>query len=74
MLPPREDPVWKRIIISDTQYDFKFLALRILMSRIKMKLEFDNRDTVLDECVRELYDFACQYPEFIEPELQRLDL
>jgi hypothetical protein len=72
MIPPRDDPVWKKIVLSDIQYNFRFLALRILMSRIKMKLEFSDADNAVDECVRELHDLACQYPEFVEPEIKSL--
>jgi hypothetical protein len=70
MIPSREHPVWKKIVIDDAQYRFRFLALKILMGRIKMKLEFERSDNVVESCVDELYDFACQYAEFIEPDLK----
>jgi hypothetical protein len=69
MIPSREHPIWKKLVVDDTQYRFRFLALKILMGRIKMKLEFEHSDTIVDSCADELYDFACQYPEFMETDL-----
>ena len=72
MLPAYTDPIWRMIVLDDTQYDFKFFALRILMGRIKMRLEFEEDDDVVVRCIDELYAFAQQYPELVEADLNRV--
>ena len=72
MLPSPKDPIWRQIVLDEKQYDFKFFALKILMGRIKMRLEFEKRENLVQECVDELYAFACQYPEFVEADLEKI--
>ena len=69
MLPTYQDPIWRQVVLSKEQYNFDFFALKVLMGRIKMRLEFEKGDDVVDECVDELYKFACQYPDFVEADL-----
>lgn len=72
MLPSSDDPIWRKIILDEKQYDFDFFAMKILMGRIKMKMEFEKRENLLQECVDELVKFANQYPEHVEKELKKI--
>ncbi len=72
MLPALDNPIWRKLVLDEVQHDFRFFALKILMGRLKMRLEFDKGDNVIEECVNELYAFACQYPDFVAKDLARV--
>ena len=74
MLPNIHHPIWRKIVTDEKQYEFKFFALKILMGRIKMRLEFEGGETVVEDCIQELFEFAHQYPDFVSADLKSISI
>ncbi len=54
------DLKWKRILIEDNPYNFKSLALRILLSRLRINIrlsEESKKKEVIEDCIIELKKF-----------------
>ena len=70
MIPAKSRPEWAELLTSSVRYDFEFLALKFLMSRLRLKLEVDP-EGALPECVDELHAFAEKHERQVEGDLAR---
>lgn len=69
MLPQKTDPAWGKLLLDPTQHQFKFLALKFLMMRLKLSLAQDSGPSNVSKCSTELHGFALQHQKFVEPDL-----
>lgn len=72
MIPPKDHPGWRKLLTEEEQHQFRFLALKFLMSRLQMKLAADSSPPCLEACVDELHDFAKKHEKFTGPDLTPL--
>lgn len=56
-LPSARNPIWKDLIRRDNQYQFDFLATKIILSRLNLRCRLNNSPEELDRCVNELRAF-----------------
>jgi hypothetical protein len=54
MLPPTTDPRWRDIVTGKADYEFEFLALKVLLGRLRVTLTTDGSPAALDGCVKQL--------------------
>jgi hypothetical protein len=57
MIPEINNGVWENLVLGERNYQFQLLSLKILMSRIKVRIQNDNSRECIDKCKREVYDF-----------------
>lgn len=70
MIPPRTHPAWRTLISQEEHQNFKFLALKFLMNRLRGRLAMDDSPAALDTCVGELHAFAVKHERFVEADLK----
>jgi hypothetical protein len=56
-IPDASNQIWKDIILMKREYDFEFLALKILLSRLKTVAKLHNDSDTIQKCANELFDF-----------------
>ncbi len=69
MIPSKSDPKWRNLLQDPTQHQFKFLALKFLMMRLKLALKQDAGPANLSKCSDELHQFAVQHEKFVVADL-----
>lgn len=55
-IPLASDVIWKDLLLKRKQFDFEFLALKMLLGRLIMSVEHDPSDANVEKCVAQLYD------------------
>lgn len=55
MLPAASHPKWAQLVKGEVSYNYKFLALKIALTRYQQKVKFDN--TQLQPAINELVEF-----------------
>lgn len=53
-LPSARNPLWKDLIRSENQYQFDFLATKIILGRLNLRYRLNNSPEELDRGVHEL--------------------
>ena len=56
-LPAQTDPRWKNVIQLDRDYNFQFLATKILLGRLRLKYKQNQTPQTLENAATELYQF-----------------
>ncbi|MCA9554906.1 MAG: hypothetical protein KC933_33050 [Myxococcales bacterium] len=69
MIPEKYRPEWRSLLLSDTQQQFRFLALKLLMNRLRSRLRTDQSPSTVDACVGELHAFAIKNERFVQADL-----
>ncbi|NJK88783.1 MAG: hypothetical protein HC923_04875 [Myxococcales bacterium] len=72
MIPPRHRPEWSELLTGSTQHAFKFLALKLVLTRLRGRMSSDSSSQNLNSCIDELYRFACENEKFVGPDLQEV--
>ena len=72
MIPAKSRPEWRTLLLQDSQSPFGFLALKLLMSRLRLRLKADQSPTTIQSCIDELHAFAVKHERFTEAELAPL--
>jgi hypothetical protein len=55
-IPLASDAIWKDLLFKRKQFDFEFLALKMLLGRLIMSVEHDPSDANVEKCASQLYD------------------
>jgi hypothetical protein len=55
MLPAASHPKWAQLVKGEVSYNYKFLALKIALTRYQQKVKFDSAQ--LQPAINELVDF-----------------
>lgn len=69
MIPAKTHPEWKALLTDGRTHQFKFLALKFLMSRLQLQLKSDNSSANVQRCVSELHAFAIKHEKFVADDL-----
>jgi hypothetical protein len=59
-LPPPTSPVWKRVVEGQFSDKISSFALKILLRRLKSRLERKNDPETLQACIEELRKFLLE--------------
>lgn len=57
MIPPSSDPRWKSLVLGLKTYQFKLLALKILMGRLIASTKKDDSVANVAKCTQEVREF-----------------
>lgn len=68
-VPPASDPVWSDIVSGKRTFQFDFIAAKILMGHLKVKVRHRNDSAVVQEGARELHDVFARNVQM--PSVQR---
>jgi len=56
-LPGKQHPIWKGLIRSQGQYQFEFLATKLILGRLHLKYRRNRSHQEMEKCVHELWTF-----------------
>lgn len=71
MIPPKSDPLWKKIILEDEVYNFHALPTKMLMMRVKL-LARDRTPQKVDEAIDVAYDFFSKNSKVVVQDIKLL--
>ena len=53
-IPPLNDKRWKELVIGNIDFKFEFLAIKILLFRIRLNLKKDNSPEKIKKSIEDL--------------------
>ena len=53
-IPPLTDRRWKELVIGEINFEFEFLAIKILLFRIRLNLKKDNSPEKIKKSIEDL--------------------
>ncbi len=53
-IPDESSKIWEDLLVKENQTEFEFLAFKLLLSRMKLKIRFNNDAQTIRDSVREL--------------------
>lgn len=56
-IPSANDPKWKKIILGELNYEFEYLAVKIILGRLHNKYQIQQTDEVMRQSIDELRVF-----------------
>lgn len=56
-IPDSKDKKWEQAISGDAEYQFKFLATKILLGRLRLSYQNDSSPQQMSACINELRAF-----------------
>jgi hypothetical protein len=59
-IPLATDGIWKEMLRKQKQFDFEFLALKMLLGRLIMDVERDPSDANVEKCAVQLHDLLAK--------------
>jgi hypothetical protein len=59
-IPSASDVIWKEMLHKQKQFDFEFLALKMLLGRLIMDVEHDPSDANVQKCAIQLHDLLAK--------------
>jgi len=68
-VPSANDPIWTDIVSGKRTFQFDFVAAKILMGHLKVKIRHRNEPAVVQEGARELHDVFARNVQM--PSVQR---
>ena len=68
-VPPETNPIWSKLVTGDLEYQFSFLAAKILLTRVKLKAKFSNEPNVTEEGITQLRNLFIRLQHI--PNIQR---
>lgn len=68
-VPPENDPIWRDIVSGKRTFQFDFVAAKILMGHLAVKVRHRNDPAVIQEGARELYQVFARNAQM--PSVQR---
>jgi hypothetical protein len=74
VIPDVSDKIWQNVLLQSHPYEFEFLALKILLTRLKTKLRFHPDDESLQNSakeLRELFVKTANIPK-VQADLQKI--
>lgn len=59
-IPPSNAAIWKDLLFKRKQFDFEFLALKMMLGRLIVAVEHDPSDANVEKCAAQLYDLLAK--------------
>jgi len=53
-IPPLTDKRWKELVVGNINFEFEFLAIKILLFRIRLNLKRDNSTEIINKSIEDL--------------------
>ncbi|MFX1274566.1 MAG: hypothetical protein ACFFBP_10600 [Promethearchaeota archaeon] len=53
-IPPLTDKRWKELVVGNIDFEFEFLAIKILMFRIRLNIKKDNSPEIINKSAEEI--------------------
>lgn len=53
IIPPLSDEIWERILCDKLMINFEFLAIKILLARLKLTIKLNPETNLINECISE---------------------
>ena len=53
-IPTLSNPIWKDIVKNKVNFNFEFLAVKILLARLKLTVKYDPSPETIENCAAEL--------------------
>lgn len=74
MVPDKQNPIWRTIVTNSDQYQFKALATKLMMMRVKMIVENENQDSEknIEEAVCIAYDYFIKNQTILKGDINYL--
>lgn len=57
MIPPKTDPRWSKLVRGEVNTDFKNLAVKLLVSKLKVANLYSKSELTLEKTIGEAYDY-----------------
>lgn len=57
MIPPREDPRWRKFVLSDDGFDFDELVTQLMYSRICLVLQADKSEAAVQAAISLAHEY-----------------
>lgn len=57
MIPPKTDPRWSKLVRGEVKADFKNLAVKLLVSKLKVANLYSKSESTLEKTISEAYDY-----------------
>lgn len=75
MVPDSKNEVWKKALLSDDEYQLEFLALKILISRLRVRVKLNPEPEVIGKASEELREAFMKYIHIprVQNDLQKLE-
>lgn len=64
-IPSKFSPAWRDVITGQVEHEFEFLAVRILLGRLRMFGGYEESPEAMEKCVdelRELFERSSKVP------------
>jgi hypothetical protein len=68
MVPPKDDPRWKQIVLDEKKYNFSALPTKMLMMRLRL-LTKDNTPQKIEEAIDIIHDFFSKNVHVLQPDI-----
>lgn len=72
MIPPKTRPEWRELLTGNEQHSLKFLALKLVMTRLRLRISADASPASVESCIDELHYFAVENEKFVWPDLKEV--
>ena len=75
MIPDSKNEVWKKALLSDDEYQLEFLALKILISRLRVRVKLNPEPGAIEKASEELREAFMKYIHIprVQNDLQKLE-
>ncbi len=73
-VPPISNPVWHNIVAGKVKYQLDFLAAKILLGRLLLRVRSDPSPGMLEKCAHDLQNLFAQNPDLpcVQRDLERI--
>lgn len=72
MLPPKTDPRWTMLVRGEIQRDFKNLAVKILISKLKVENIYGKSEQTLQSTISQAYEFFSKNIDTAKEDIQTI--
>lgn len=70
MIPGISDPRWKQLVKGEKEYAFSGFAVKMLMGKIRIKIQLDSSEGSVQESIKEAHEFFSENEELIESDIE----
>jgi hypothetical protein len=72
MVPSVIDKKWKELVLGQKSYQFNLLSIKIMMSRILIKIKKDASPANIDSCIKEIHEFFMKNEKICQRDLNQI--
>ncbi|MEN8907505.1 MAG: pentapeptide repeat-containing protein [Clostridiales bacterium] len=72
LVPNIDDLRWRDLILGNINHEFKCIPASFLLSRLRDRIKYDNSETSITKCIKEVHVFFCKYQSLISDDIQKI--